>query len=396
MNDVSLKNQIIHWLKNQPYWFQYAGNQLLEGVEINNALLNVTYTFFKEDNGLKVIEGERTPVTYNEIEIASAANESNVKLLSINNIENVNALVPEQSILIDKNLTIVYGNNGTGKSGYIRLLNNAFNSRGDKNILSNVFTNIVHGEPKCNFIFRSSGEPFEKKYPTDKNCFEFSQYAVFDAQSVKVHIDNDNQLNFTPNGFDFFEKILRLFDELKALLNLEITQAKLPNNFLMHFQNENVIKNYIISLGAQSNKVELNKLADFNESDEAQLNEIKIKIAALKALNIQEQISGLEKLQRELSSFIQGQQFVLNILTQEKIDYYLGLIDSFYSLQAISNAEGVKSLEQYSIELIGSQQWRDFILAAKNYATAIEQNRNGIQYPSDSDQCVFCLQPLNR
>jgi predicted ATPase len=47
----------------------------------------------------------------------------------IENIENVNALATKQSIIINPNLTIVYGGNGTGKSGYIRLLNNAFKAK---------------------------------------------------------------------------------------------------------------------------------------------------------------------------------------------------------------------------------------------------------------------------
>jgi DNA repair ATPase RecN len=43
----------------------------------------------------------------------------------------VNALAPGQLLPVGRGLTIVYGNNGAGKSGYIRLLNNAFNSRGE-------------------------------------------------------------------------------------------------------------------------------------------------------------------------------------------------------------------------------------------------------------------------
>jgi len=40
-----------------------------------------------------------------------------------------------ESIKIGKQVTLVYGENGSGKSGYTRLLNNAFISRGDKTIL---------------------------------------------------------------------------------------------------------------------------------------------------------------------------------------------------------------------------------------------------------------------
>jgi hypothetical protein len=35
MSTPILKNQIIDWLKNQPYWLQFSGNQILEGQVID-------------------------------------------------------------------------------------------------------------------------------------------------------------------------------------------------------------------------------------------------------------------------------------------------------------------------------------------------------------------------
>lgn len=397
MNSLQLKNQIIEWLEAQPYWFQFAGNQILEGSEIDETLLEPSYCFFKEENRLKESENEYIPIEFNKIAFAEAAVSSNLSLREIKNIENVNALATGQSIEINENLTIVYGNNGSGKSGYIRLLNNAFNSRGDKNIFANVFSEApAGGPPKCGFIFQSTDEPYEKSYPADKNNHEFSQFAVFDSQSVKVHLDNDNQLNFTPSGFDFFEKTLYLFDELKARLNSEITEARIKNSYTVHFLNENEISSVIQSLSAQSNETDLIRLADFTEVDIVRLEEIRTKIVELKALNIQEKIADYEKLLKELSDFMQQQQSILNLLSKEKIDYYIDLINSFHRWQAVSNEEGIKSLESYSIDQIGSQSWRDFIVAARNYADHIEHER-WIEdlYPTEKDRCIFCLQPLS-
>jgi len=394
MAGIPLKNQIIGWLKNQSYWLQYSGNELLEGAAIDDALVSESYIYFKEDLELTELTEERIPIVFNEV-ASTSGTVSKLKLLSINNIENVNALIAGQEIAINENLTLIYGDNGAGKSGYIRLLNNAFNSRGDKNMLGNVYDATAVGKPKCNFVFQSDATPYPKEFPTDINCAEFSQFAVFDTQSVKVHLDGDNQLNFTPSGFEFFDKMLQLFEAVKNKLGTEIQANKPINNFLIHFQNENVIKNHISVLGAQSNEEELKNLGIFTEEEANILEEITAKIAALKALNIKEQIAAFEKLLKELSEFMQRQQAILACLTEDKIKYYNGLIKSFHSLQELSKAEGIKSLEQYEIDLVGSSQWREFIVAAKNYTTAIEQTREGsVLYPSDKDHCVFCLQPL--
>ena len=167
MAEIPLKNQIIGWLKNQSYWLQYSGNELLEGAAIDDALVNKTYNYFKEDLELIELADGRLPIPFNELAVASGVT-TKPKLLSISNIENVNALLAGQEIEINENLTLIYGDNGAGKSGYIRLLNNAFNSRGDKNILGNVYEAAAIGKPKCNFVFQSDAAPFCRCWSNNK------------------------------------------------------------------------------------------------------------------------------------------------------------------------------------------------------------------------------------
>ena len=396
MSELPLKNQIIEWLKTQQYWYQYAGNQILEGAQISEALIKETFNFFKQDASLIELGKEREPINFNEIPQVIDGEELNLKLKAIHSIENVNALASGQRIDVDKNLTVIYGNNGSGKSGYIRLINNTFQSRGDKTLLGNVFTDSANGIPTCKFEFQNAIDTYEREYPKDKGCIEFSQYSAFDTESIKVHLDNDNQLNFTPTGFEFFEKVIELFEKLKAKLNEEIKRNRPQNSFEIHFQNENVFKTQIRDLGSKTKVDEIKKLADFTESDAKELEEIKSKIGKLKALNVQVQISGLEKLLRELAHFKQKQELSLNFLSKEKVDYCFELIDSYNKLYELSKSEGLKSLEEYNIGLVSSPEWREFIIAAKNYTNTIEKHRQvDLEYPTNEDHCIFCLQPLN-
>lgn len=61
MAEAPLKNQIIGWLRNQSYWLQYSGNELLEGALISDALLNKTCNYFKEDLELTELAEGREP-----------------------------------------------------------------------------------------------------------------------------------------------------------------------------------------------------------------------------------------------------------------------------------------------------------------------------------------------
>jgi hypothetical protein len=232
MPETPLKNKIITWLKGYDYWFQYAGNCILEGENVSNEFANTTYDLFKEDYSLKPIEIERADIVFNEIAVSAAATVGQLQLQLKKEIENVNALATGQSIPINPNLTIIYGGNGTGKSGYVRLINNAFNSRGDKNILPNVFNGAATGVPTYKFTFQSTTSPYDLQFPLLRDNIEFSQFSVFDTHSVKVLLEQDNKLNFTPNGFEFFEKVIELYEILKVKLNAEIRLNRPANKFI--------------------------------------------------------------------------------------------------------------------------------------------------------------------
>lgn len=394
MPETPLKNQIIAWLRGYDYWFKYAGNRLLEGEIVSDELASSTYNLFKEDYGLKPIEAERADVSFNEITVSAISAVGHLELQLIKEIENVNALASGQSIPICPNLTIIYGGNGTGKSGYVRLLNNAFNSRGDKTILPNVFNSAAAGVPTCKFTFQSAAAPYDLQYPLQKDNIEFTQFSVFDTHSVRVHLEQDNKLNFTPNGFEFFEKVIELYDVLKSKLNTEIHANRPINEFVNFFLNDNAIRTQILNLGATSIEEELKVLGNYTEEDAAKLATLIAKREELKALDIPKKIDELQKLLYQLLEFIGRQLSILDCLKPNDIDDYESLINSFRKFQELAKQEGVKSLEKFNIEQLGSNEWKQFIKASRSYATLIESNRESNTYPSGQDNCLFCLRPL--
>lgn len=396
MSEIPLKNQIIVWLKDCAYWLQYAGNFLLEGESISDEFANTTYELFKEDHNLKTIKAERANIVFNEIAVnTTTTTAGQLRLQLIKEIENVNALAKGQAIPIDPNLTIIYGRNATGKSGYVRLLNNAFNSRGDKKILPNVFDATTTGTPTCKFTFQSATATYDLEYPLQKDNIEFTQFSVFDTQSARVLLEEDNKLNFTPSGFEFFEKILELYEILKTKLYTESEANKPVNEFINYFVNDNLIKTQILNLGASSNEEELKVLGTFTHDDSAKLATLTSKREELRALDVPQRIAGLQNLLSQLLEFISRHQAIADCLKPNDIDQYKSLINTYHKFQELSKQEGIKSLVEFNIDQLGSNEWKEFLKASKSYASLIEIKRGGNAYPSHQDICLFCLQPLN-
>ena len=392
MADIPLKNQIIGWLRGQSYWFQVAGNGLLENGEATAELVDEVYLLFKEDFQLQPPAPNRTEVIFVEISVDEATTAQPLTLVAIKDIQNVNALAVGQVIEICPGLTIIYGGNGTGKSGYIRLLNRAFNSRGDKNILPNVFKG-GSGTPTCSFTFQASEAPYDLFYPANENNTEFSQFSVFDTHSVRVHLEQDNRLNFTPRGFEFFENLMGLYESIKQKLLVEIASNRPLNTFTSLFNNDNIVRTQIINLGAQTDEASLTALGTFTQTDADSLAALITKREELKALDIPKKIAELQALHASFTDFATKQQALMDRLQNDNIEEYKALIIEFIKFQELATQEGIKSLEGYDIELLGSYDWKEFIKASRGYATQIESHK-GHQYPSDGENCIFCLQPL--
>lgn len=395
MNQIPLKNQIIEWSKSQDYWFQYAANRFLEGEELSEELIERTYVLFKEDNELQPqVEPERPEILFNEIHTTEGDEQSLLRITELENIKNVNALAQNQTLPLNQNLTIIYGDNGAGKSGYIRLLNNAFLSRGDKEIIPNVFLDDGEGEnpPECDFKFKvGENPPYLINYPSQKSSSEFSQFSVFDSKSSRAHVGSDNQLDFTPIGFEFFDKVTALYSELESLLNSEIKKNCSENIFLDHFQNENIYNDKITNLSNESDLKELKTLSLFTEEHDSEKTELLEKKEKLNASHISKRTAELKQFESNLEELVTRIRPMLVLLKKEYIDALKLEIESIPNLKKLASAEGIDSLKEYEISKLGTPEWIEFLKKAQNYANLISEN-----YPDEEDKCLFCLQPLQK
>jgi ABC-type polysaccharide/polyol phosphate transport system ATPase subunit len=91
-----------------------------------------------EDSGVIKTASGRKPIVFPTLDLESVdATGAKSTLDKIENLKNVNAIDEGCVIEFGKNLTIIYGDNGAGKSGIGRLLSNACHSRKPRKLLAN-------------------------------------------------------------------------------------------------------------------------------------------------------------------------------------------------------------------------------------------------------------------
>src|SRR5690606_10586486 len=151
--------------------------------------------------------------------IPDVATEANpVSLVSIFHHCGVNALAEDQTLSFSSQLTVVYGDNGAGKTGYIRILKSACRARGQEDILGNVASGASPLTPVVAIKYKmgSEAEPLEW---TGANEDEFiSRVSVFDTRCAAVYLTEKTDVAFRPFGLDLFDKLVRACKNVRAKL----------------------------------------------------------------------------------------------------------------------------------------------------------------------------------
>lgn len=130
---MPILNDIIDWVENKPDFWQVAIDRLIRNNELTDNDISELTEVCKVDYELSKFNF--TKVDFNDLRnfANNATNSDDVILSKISNIDNVNALSKTCELeFAQKGLTIVYGDNGSGKSSYVSILKHACNTRGQK------------------------------------------------------------------------------------------------------------------------------------------------------------------------------------------------------------------------------------------------------------------------
>ncbi len=271
---VTLETEVKGFADGLSYWAKYLAERILSGNAITDTEINTAYTYLLEE--LTLTPATTKPniaINYN------GGNSGNYKLdllfSKLDNVEGVNALTENQVIEFSPNLTIIYGANGSGKSGYVRLLKKVLYSKTPEDIVENIHLAGGHKPVSANFTFHSAGSDIVLNYPANSAYAEFEQYAVFDNGSVRHHLDHKNEFEFRPAGLSFFADFTEAIKRVEQKLNSEIVSKQTPNDFVVWFDQESEIKTLVQGLTAQTNIADLNKHTPFSEKDKTDKAEIK-------------------------------------------------------------------------------------------------------------------------
>ena len=393
----TLETEIKEFADGLPYWAKYLAEKILSGSAISDNDIDTSYSYLLEELSL-------TPVTKKpEIVINyNAGNPGSYKLdlllSKLENIEGVNALTENQTIEFSPNLTIIYGANGSGKSGYVRLLKKAFYSKAPEEILPNIHIDSGHKPISAKLTFNSNSTDILLDYPVNENSAEFKQFSVFDGKSVLKHLAEKNEFEFRPAGLGFFADFTKAIISVEQRLNSDTTSKKAgytANDLSDLFEGESEIKTLIENLSAATKIENLDKYTPFSEEDKTEKEKIQNQYdeLLLASKGKEKEIKNLENIKKLLGENRRTIEGLNQYFTTEYLDKTKNAITDCLNKEATAKAEGIERFKTDKIERIGTEEWKNFIVAAEAFAK--NQKPENSVYPEKGDNCLLCHQPLS-
>lgn len=214
----------VEWLAKRPKWMQVAAKRLLESGELNEAAI---------DELAKLCQQE----AHNEFpdmdfSIPSGAfdkrHSEEIRLCSISDIKGVNKLAPRKPLDFgDTNIAVVYGRNGSGKSGYVRLLKHICGARDciRGELHKDVFS-IEDTAQKAKISFRKAGSSGEYEWQGQGICEDLNSVDIFDTSFGRVFIGNEGEVSYEPPVLSFFSELVDVCDKVKGKLSAKETALK--------------------------------------------------------------------------------------------------------------------------------------------------------------------------
>jgi ABC-type lipoprotein export system ATPase subunit len=399
---MSALNKIIKWAQTAiPAWQGDAVRRILISEELSKTDEDELYLLMKSH--LKLVDEKTTvpkPVLLPESGFSGAAKEcEKIILKSITCVENINAIPNGNELPFGhEGVTIIYGENASGKSGFARLLKRACNARDKRDVvLKNVF-NQSFGTPKAKFKIKvgEQDDTFpEWQEGTTSTIPHLTSIAVFDSKCARVIIDEKNEFQYKPYGTHVFEDLVVVTDKLKKRLLAEKPTFEKP--VISNLNSSTAGYAFHSNLDSPTSLKSIENYKNFTKEEETELHKLQTFIDDYKKSNIDNKITTLRNIIKKYFGVLKDLRRFEQKLTlkkvQDKVNLIINSLKAAQEAQRIANA--AFSINEFPLEGVRTDAWNKLFEAAEKYSKTNAYPDKEYPFVEDGSICVLCMQELD-
>ena len=388
-------NDLLAWSERLPLWQRDALRRVVTG-GISDSDIKDLASMARGAQGLpKASDPSPEPATTAHVP-ASGVPLSSVSLISIRDIACVNALSPGPVTFASEGLTVIYGDNASGKSGIVRILKKAAHARNPGGrIHPCVFEPDPHKPGSATIEFRAGAT--EQSYfwvdgvSTNNQLREIN---VFDASCAAVQIEENNRLAYTPELLQVFQDLATVCQQVGARLKAQedaLDNERSREIELLSLRPHTTAGALIANLSPRTDPNTIDSVCGVNDEDRRRLADLTRTLqnnttgqAALLAAHAR-RLNELDDLTAGLSRSISDEAVRDSERNWSEANAAVG------AAQAAREAFATNS----SLSGVGTAAWKELWESARRYSQTIAYPTEAFPVTREDALCLLCQQPID-
>ncbi|HEX5308070.1 MAG TPA: AAA family ATPase [Solirubrobacteraceae bacterium] len=319
-----------------------------------------------------------------------------VELRAVRDLRNINCLAPEQTLCLQPGLNVVFGDNGSGKSGYGRLIRRVTRSGEPEEVLRDVFDPGSAAAPQT-ACFDIAVDGVEQTITVDlasDPARTLSAIGAFDAGRARLFVSKPNVIEHTPRPLRLLRSLSLAQDRLAELVREEIDVRESALPALPDLQVPSTASDALLRVNAGTDVSALVTTMQLSQTERAKLDELESAAAAIRA----DQGKQLEQLARTKAANARSAMHAISQAdAQMPATAVSDLAELSKRLADVNDAEqrlAERAFADQPFAATGGGAWRELWYAAERFAGESDTDFP----PGEQDQnpaCPLCQQGLN-
>ncbi|MEX0703039.1 MAG: AAA family ATPase [Planctomycetales bacterium] len=382
------------WFSGRSAWLQDAARRMFQNGEITAADLIELQILCRREAGIEVPDlPELTSVSVTAAALCITSTGIPLRLQSLGELKGINALAPRNPLDFGSDdLTVIYGSNGAGKSGYIRVLKHICGGRGVRTLHRNVF-GPPDGNQSLKVTYTHAGTAKVLDWtPSLGVQDDLRTVSLFDSDCANVYIKDENEVAYEPPLLSYFRRLVEVCENLSITLKQDIAAKVSAKPQLPDEHATSVGGRWYAGLSHSTTDAAVEQHCSWTPVLEAQLTTLVQRVAEP---NPSDKAKALRKTKGHVHSLLTLLRTIETSTNDDALSALLRARTSASDKRRAADEDARTVFENAPLKGIASESWRLLWEAARQFSETDAYPENAFPNVDSDAHCVLCQQPLD-
>ena len=318
-----------------------------------------------------------------------------VSLVKVSGVEGINALATGQTLSFGAaGLTVAFGNNASGKSGYARLIREAVTARvKDAQLLGDVFSDTdTEQSAKLDYKVGTNDATWDLG---ETQSIELSRIRFYDEDCGDAYVTTASEANYRPSALTILDQLSEACEAVAAELSRRLGTNQTERPQLPMLQPGTPASAFLSGISATTTSAAIEDAITLAEDHGGQLAKQLAAEARLKGSDPMKEKDRLAALGRDWSAVAVHAKTVEDALGEDEQRELKDLQQRVVDLQEAARIASARTFDAEPLPSVGSDTWRALWEAARKFSVGDAYHDHDFPVTSGDAVCVLCQQPLN-